>query len=157
MVLGGSLQDYGTIGGSSYWRSIYALRAWREGGFRRIVISGGGRDGASVAAAIRDFLQSQGVPPEVMLLEERSNSTRENAVFTKELLHGEDTQLVLLTSDYHMFRARRAFERVGLHVAPRPYPDVRKRATSWRGRWPAFLDLVAETTKAGYYWLRGWI
>jgi uncharacterized SAM-binding protein YcdF (DUF218 family) len=111
----------------------------------------------SVAEAMRDFLECHGVPREAIRLETRSNSTRENALYTKELLAGVPGRKVLLTSEYHMFRAHGAFRRVGLEVLPRPYPDVRKRAASWIGRWPAFLDLVVETVKIGYYRPRGWI
>jgi len=157
VVLGGSLQDYGTVGGSSYWRGVYALQAWREGGFQQVVISGGGSGENTVAKAIAGFLASQGVPREAILLEEKSQSTRENALHTAELLAGEKRRVVLLTSDYHMLRARRAFERAGLLVEPRPYPDVRKRETQWLGRWPAFLDLCNESAKVLYYLFRGWI
>jgi len=153
IVLGGSIQDYGMVGGSSYWRSVYAVGAWKEGGFRQIVLTGGG----SIAETMRDFLVCQRVPPEVIRLETQANSTRENALFTKELLAGVSGRKVLLTSDYHMFRAYRAFRKVGLDVLPRPYPDVRKRASGRIGRWPAFLDLVLETTKIAYYFVRGWI
>ncbi len=157
IVLGGSLQDYGTVGGSSYWRSVYALQAWREGRFREVVLTGGGPANNSIAETMRDFLVCQRVPREAIRLENQANSTRENALFTKELLVGVSGRKVLLTSDYHMFRAYRAFRKVGLDVLPRPYPDVRKRVTRRIGRWPAFLDLVLETTKIAYYFVRGWI
>jgi hypothetical protein len=42
-------------------------------------------------------------------------------------------------------------------VLPRPIPDVRKRSMSWNRRWDAFQELVIETAKIGYYYLRGWI
>jgi len=157
IVLGGSLEDYGTIGGSSYLRSVYALQAWREGGFREVVVTGGGLKDNSIAETMRDFLVCQGVPRQVIRVETQANSTRENALYTKALLTEDPRRKVLLTSDYHMFRAHSAFRKVGLDVLPRPYPDVRKRATRWIGRWPAFLDLVLETFKIGYYFSRGWI
>jgi uncharacterized SAM-binding protein YcdF (DUF218 family) len=157
VVPGGSVLDYGTIGGSSYWRGVYALQAWKQGNFRLVVVTGGGAPGESVAKAVGDFLVSQGVPREAVRLETQSSSTRENALFTRELLVYESGRKVLLTSDYHMFRARRAFEKAGIVVVPRPYPDVRKRITQLKGRWPAFLDLVVETAKIGYYYARGWI
>ena len=157
IVLGGSIQDYGMIGGSSYWRGVYALQAWKGGGFREVVLTGGGPENHSVAAAMRDFLVCQGVPREAIRLETRANNTRENAVYTKELLSDLPGGKVLLTSDYHMFRAHGAFNKVGLEVLRRPYPDVRKRATRWVGRWPAFLDLISETAKIVYYFGRGWI
>ena len=66
-----------------------------------------------------------------------------------------------LTSDFHMFRAWRDIPKVGLKwglsVRPRPVPDVLKRTSSWKGHWPAFLDLTAETVKIAYYYARGWI
>jgi uncharacterized SAM-binding protein YcdF (DUF218 family) len=54
IVLGGSLLDKGLMGQSSYWRSVYALRAWRQGSFQKIVINGGPAD-CSIAEPMRDF------------------------------------------------------------------------------------------------------
>jgi len=156
IVLGGSLLDKGLMGQSSYWRSVYALRAWRQGSFQRIVISGGPAD-YSTAAPMSDFLEAHGVPREAIQVEAQSRSTHENAVRVAELLTGVSGRKVLLTSDYHMFRAYHAFRKAGLDVLPRPFPDVRKRAAGWTGRWPAFLELVLETVKIGYYRARGWI
>lgn len=157
IVLGGSLQDYGTVGGSSYWRAVYAAQAWKQGNFRTIVVSGGDQAEGNVAQAIGGFLEYQGVPPEAIVLESDSSSTRENAVHTAELLAGMPGRKVLLTSDYHMFRASRAFAKAGLRVETWPYPDVRKRATNWPARWPAFFDLIEESAKISLYYLRGWI
>jgi uncharacterized SAM-binding protein YcdF (DUF218 family) len=156
IVLAGSSLDGGLIGESSYWRATYAMLAWRAGVYRRVVVSGGPAH-QPIAPGIGDFLISQGVPREAIVLETRSRNTRENALYLRDLLGGSPGTKVLLTSDYHMFRARRTFAKVGLEVQPMPYPDVRKRATRWTGRWPAFLDLVDETAKIGYYWARGWI
>ena len=63
---------------------------------------------------------------------------------------------MLLTSDYHMFRARRAFRKAGLEVEPRPFPDADKRLNNWRARWQVVLDLGVETVKIVYYRVRGW-
>lgn len=157
IVLGGSLQDYGTVGGSSYWRAIYAERAWRAGGFREIVISGGEQADGNVAEAVRSFLVCQGVPPDAVRVEAASHSTRENAVNTARLLSRTPGRKVLLTSDYHMFRAIGSFRKAGLEIQSWPYPDVRKRGTRWHGRWPAFLDLVQEAAKIAYYYAQDWI
>jgi uncharacterized SAM-binding protein YcdF (DUF218 family) len=156
IVLGGSTLDNGTIGGSSYWRAIYGARAFREGGFHEVVVTGGPAV-AAAAPPIGAFLECQGVPRANIHLESKSINTRENALYTRELLRGIPGTKVLLTSDYHMYRAHRAFLKVGLDVAPRPFPDIRKRALSWTGRWPAFLDLLQETAKIAYYRVKGWI
>jgi uncharacterized SAM-binding protein YcdF (DUF218 family) len=157
VVLGGSLLEDGTLGESSYWRAVYAARAWKDGGWTEVVLSGGG-SGVPVSEAMRNFLLAQGVPATAIRTEARSRSTRENAIEAKALLGAVPTKrIVLMTSDYHMFRAQRTFARAGLVTIPRPIPDARKRAADWSARWPAFLDLVLETTKIVYYQARGWI
>ncbi len=155
IVLTGSAQNDSVLGLNSYWRAVYAVRAWKKGGFRQIIVSGGGNP--APALPMRDFLLGHGVPSEAIRVEAESLNTRDSAVFLSRLLEGSQGSLVLLTSDYHMFRARRVFEKAGLKVALRPCPDVTLRADSWAGRWPAFLDLVREATKIVYYKVRGWI
>lgn len=146
------------IGLASYWRSIYAMRAWRDGGFREVVLTGGKGDGPAVSELMRDFLLSQRVIPEAAIrVENRSTSTRENALFTKELLGAAEGKKVLLTSEYHMFRACRAFRKAGVEVTPRPIPDALKTVTYPWLRWGVFQTLCLETGKIGYYLARGWI
>lgn len=156
IVLGGSMGERGILGGNSYLRAEYAILAFREGGFRLVVLSGGGAH-RPVSEAMRDFLSCQGVPRDAVLTESASSSTRENALFTKQLVENAPGKKVLMTSDFHMFRAYHVFRKAGLDVVPRPIPDVRKRGAEWKGRWPAFVDLVQETAKIGYYFVRGWI
>ena len=106
---------------------------------------------------MREFIVRSGVPAEVVTTESASLSTRENALYTARLLSGDGSRKVLMTSDYHMLRASRAFSKVGLVVEPRPIPDALKRASRWRGRWAVFLDLSTESLKLGYYYARRWI
>jgi len=160
VVLGGTIQDAGIMGESTYWRSVHAVITYREGGFRDVVLSGGpGSNAPSVAVAesMRAFLVSQGVPPQVIHLEVRSTSTRENAIYTKQILSAFPGTIVLLTSDYHMTRAYRAFRRAGVEVLARPFPDALVRAGVYSGRWGAFLDVLRETGALGYYFIRGWV
>jgi uncharacterized SAM-binding protein YcdF (DUF218 family) len=156
IVLGGSMLDHGVIGLSSYWRSVYAMRAYESGGFRRIVVSGGGVDNP-VSVAMGHFLVCSGVPADLIRTERESTSTRENALYVARLLAGDGSRKVLLTSDFHMYRASRAFAKAGLRVIPSPFPDVIKAGQRWTGRWPAFLELCTETMKIAYYYARGWI
>lgn len=155
IVLSGSSNDE-FIGYNTYLRCQYATMAWREGGFKKVIVSGGPA-GSPQALAMKSFLVSVGVPENSIVVEARSTSTRENALFTKELISGVDGKLVLLTSEYHTYRAARVFRKVGLNVSSRPIPDISKRSSSFVGRWPAFLDLCAETVKIVYYRLRGWM
>lgn len=152
IVLGGGVIDSEVLALDSHWRSVYAWRAWKEGTFRKVVVSG-----KDVAPLMRDFLVCQGVPAATIVVENSSTSTRENALAAKALLAGEPGTLVLLTSDYHMCRAHAAFAKAGLKVMPSPFPDGRKRVNSPSLRWGVFVDLTKETVKLAYYWGRGWI
>jgi uncharacterized SAM-binding protein YcdF (DUF218 family) len=157
VVLGGdSIQD--SIGLTSYWRSVYAVRVWKQGDARTVVVCGGSNASQpSIAEQMRDFMVSQGIPEAAIRVETESQSTRENALKTKPLLDQLGGKKVLLTSDYHMFRAYRAFRKAGIDVQPRPFPDALKQNTSLANRWPTFLGLCTETSKIVYYFVRGWI
>lgn len=158
IVLGGDSVQ-GSIGFSSYWRSVYAVRAWKEGGFRTVVVCGGGGSAGqpSIAEQMRDFMVAEGIPASAVRVETESQSTYENALKSKPLLDQLSGRKVLLTSDYHMFRACRAFRKAGIDVQPRPFPDAIKQSMSRLNRWPVFLGLCMETGKIGYYFVRGWI
>lgn len=155
IVLGGSAVD-DMLGESSYWRSIYAVRFYRAGGVRGIYLTGGPPE-RPVAESMRLFLIASGVPAPLIHTETASSSTRENALFLAPLLARDPGRYVLLTSDYHMFRARRVFERAGITTHPHPIPDARKRGQTIRGRWAAFYDLVSESSKVAYYFTQGWL
>lgn len=152
IVLGASAAPDGILAVDTHRRANYAVLAWRGGGFRKVVVCGAG-----LARPIRDFLVQSGVPADRIVMEDVSRSTRENALEAKRRVEGEGGRKVLLTSDFHMFRARRAFAKAGLDVLPRPIPDVRQRWFTPQQRWVAFLDLAEETAKIVYYWALGWI
>jgi uncharacterized SAM-binding protein YcdF (DUF218 family) len=159
ILLSGAMLEDGTLGWSSYLRTLYAGRNYRPGGFRQVVVTGGRNPWSAtpVALPMAEFLKCLGVPADALRLETAARSTRENALFSKPLLDNLPGRKVLLTSDYHMFRARRVFAKLGLEVWPQPVPDVEKRASQPLERWPAFLELVKETGKIAYYWVRGWM
>ena len=106
---------------------------------------------------MKKLLVSEGVPESAIRVEDRSTSTRENALFTKQLLSGSGGRMLLMTSEYHMFRAFRCFQKADFAVVPVPLPDMLKETAHWEGRWTGFLSLADETAKIAYYWLRGWL
>ena len=133
-------------------RCMYAVFAWREGGFRKIVVSG-----YQVSPHMRCLLMAEGVPAEVVVMEGAATSTHESALYVARFLSGEAGSKVLMTSDYHMFRAVRAFRKAGLEVSPRPIPDALKRYGNHLKVWSAFVDEASESLKIVYYAFRGWI
>ncbi|QNE39061.1 YdcF family protein [Hymenobacter sp. NBH84] len=120
-------------------RLTNALWLYRAGRIRRIIVSGGSgevggsKTGRSEAAQLATLLRLSGVPPQDILLEERSRNTRENALYTRQLLaqHPEIKSLVLVTSAFHQRRALGCFRQVGLHPIPFPagYYSANRQAT----------------------------
>jgi len=153
IVLGGDSIREGMMGESSYWRAVHAVEVWREGGVKQVIVSAD----AQTAASMRAWLIGQGIPADAIRLENRSQSTRENALFTAELLRDLPGPYLLVTSDIHVWRAQRAFRKAGLNVFPRPAPDAFKRGNDWRNRWRVFLDIGGECVKIVYYASKRWI
>jgi uncharacterized SAM-binding protein YcdF (DUF218 family) len=151
ILLSAANDDQGMISYSSYWRARYALLAWQTGGFQTIVVSGGDGPG------ILNFLVAEGVPRQAIMAEWQSTSTRESGVRVAHLLEGMPGKKVLLTSDFHMFRAIRVFRKLNIQVTPMPVPDALKSAQDWTRRLPAFETLLVESTKIVYYKSHGWI
>ena len=156
VVLAGSHQG-DVIGESSYLRALYAVRAYRQCHYRKIFISG-----YQSAEAMREFLVGQSVPADRIELEPRATSTRENVEFLAPLMRREvqanaGTRLVLLTSDYHVYRSVRLFRKAGFAMRTFPAPDALKRTGFPEKRWLAFVDLCQETAKIVYYQGRGWL
>ncbi|MGB9406214.1 MAG: YdcF family protein [Terracidiphilus sp.] len=150
ILLSAAADDNGGISYSSYWRARQALFAWQTGGFNKIVISGGG-------PGILNFLIAEGIPREAIIAEWRSASTRENAIETARLIQGMPGKKVLLTSDFHMFRALRVFRKLGIEVTPMAVPDVLHSTEHWNGRFSAFETMLVESAKIVGYAVRGWI
>lgn len=87
----------------------------------RVVVSGGvlGDDArkGSEAQAMRGVMMEFGVPPDNILVEDKSRTTYENALRTRDLL-GPNQSIALVTSAFHMQRAKLLFEQVGFDVYP---------------------------------------
>ena len=92
-------------------RTRRAVDLWRRQIAPVLVFTGGvGTYPPSEARAAADYAQTLGVPAEVLLLEERSTSTQENARYAAELI-GESSRVIVVTDTYHVFRAERVFGR----------------------------------------------
>jgi len=142
VVLGGATRyrwlqrenvDPWELGGS---RLAAGARAWLSGRAPIVILTGGrgGRD-ASEAARMKTAIQRLGVPASVLVLEERSRNTEDNAANTARLAHQLGVRRILLvTSALHMPRAALLFRRQGFDVTPVPVPEGGHRET-WRERW----------------------
>lgn len=106
-------------------RLAHGEALWRRGIAPRILVAGGLTAGASrseaeVGAA---WLLARGVPPEAILVEDRSQHTLENLFNVRESLRLEGWSTLLLVSDpLHLARARACAQGLGLTVSCAPAP-----------------------------------
>lgn len=79
------------------------------------ILSGGQGPGEHVseAEAMKRFLLKNGIRNERLLLEPASTSTYENIYFSIKLLPDSIKQITIITSDYHLARARMIAEKLG--------------------------------------------
>ena len=86
----------------------------------KIIVSGGQGPGESIteAEAMEKYLVGHGVPGESILKEENSTSTLENMIFSRNAFfenYGYNLKkAVVVTSDFHMFRAKLLARRAGI-------------------------------------------
>ncbi|RQD70498.1 MAG: YdcF family protein [Tindallia sp. MSAO_Bac2] len=89
---------------------------------RHVVVSGGRSEGqlASEAQVMKWYLEGQKVPSEQILKEEESTNTLENIRNSVEALEKHKginvEKIVIITSDYHMFRAQLIGRRIGVET-----------------------------------------
>jgi uncharacterized SAM-binding protein YcdF (DUF218 family) len=122
VVLGARVVTPGVPGLSLRARTLKAVEHYRKELAPKIICTGGVGDfppaeaQAAAALAIRG-----GVPARDILLEDTSTHTVENARNTARICAAHGWRRVIVVSDpYHLWRARRDFEAVGLTAFPSP-------------------------------------
>jgi len=117
-------REYGgdTVGKNTLLRCRYGAFLARKTGLP-ILVSGGfalDKDGVSLAQVMAELLRDDFQAGEVWL-EDRSRTTRENALFSTKILSEKNIDTAyLVTQAVHMPRSVDAFEKAGLHVIPAP-------------------------------------
>ncbi len=136
-------------------RFIQTALLYKKGNIKKILVTGGQNglvkeDDFSEAAFIKNKLIDLGIPSEDILIEEASRNTIENAKFCKQILQQnklDNNTIVLITSAFHMQRARFIFEQQGFKV--RTYPcalSLLPGATSFKAHY------IFPSTKAMDWW-----
>lgn len=124
----------------------------------RIVVSGGTGelilDGEGDATTAPRLLNALGVSADRLILENKSRNTYENAVFTREMVAPKPGETwLLVTSAFHMPRAKALFDKAGFATVPWPV-DYR---TSGREGVGLFRDNAADSLQATTMAIREWI
>lgn len=107
-----------------------ALVYLRENPETLVIVSGcqGSNEPVSEARGMYDYLVGAGIAPERIQLEEASRNTCENLEFSGKLLERQEHSVVLVTNNFHMYRALRLAKGAGYeHVeglAASSYPPM---------------------------------
>jgi uncharacterized SAM-binding protein YcdF (DUF218 family) len=104
-------------------RTWHAAALYTEGYADYLICSGGTGKHERISEAERcaRSAEKRGVPADAIILEEHSLSTEENAIETAAIMHARGwDDAILVSDDYHLWRAHWLFEAEGVHVFPSP-------------------------------------
>lgn len=131
IVLGGAIK-HGRPCETLALRLDVSARLWHQSPTRTIVVTGGPTpDGTTTEAAeMARYLQECGVSADAVLLEPHARNTHENMTLSTALLdtHGFAGQRCVISSDYHLWRALRDAQELGIRLtgiaAPTPRASI---------------------------------
>ncbi len=141
------------LSGEAVPRVAKGVGLYKEGYAGIIIMSGGGRLTSKLTDADLMLMEAVelGVPRGAVVLENRSESTYENAVNVKKIVLERDIKsFLLVTSNYHTRRAKYIFGKVfkgtGVEFITVSAPDPKFSASSWwkkhEGQQKALTELV---------------
>jgi len=126
VVLSGML-EINEVGDSTYveWgdpdRFFGGIALFKAGKAQKLVFTGGkmpwDKTKKTEGEVLREYAISNGIPFEKIQITKNVENTANEAVAVKELI-GTSNRIILVTSAYHMYRAKRLFERQGFIVIP---------------------------------------
>lgn len=123
VLLGGGIRDSKELFGKLTTNQI-AVERVRYAAFLQketqlpLLITGSAANGTSEAKIMADELAMFYQIP-TKWLEEKAKTTKENALFSREMLEKEEIKrIVLVTNQWHMQRAKMLFEKQGFEVLP---------------------------------------
>ena len=132
VVLGG-ITSYDRVNKAGHFnmssdRFIQTALLYKTGHIKKIIASGGRNgmfleDNFREAEFIAKNLEDLGIPKEDIIIEGNSKNTEENAKNSRKIVDSiglNKTKTVLITSAFHIPRAKATFEMAGIQV--RPYP-----------------------------------
>jgi uncharacterized SAM-binding protein YcdF (DUF218 family) len=122
VVLGSKVYPGGRPGPALTRRTRHAVALYQRGLAPAVICSGGwGTNPPTEAEVACGLAQKLGVPASAILLEDRSHSSEENALYTAAIMRAHGWTTVIVVSDgFHLYRAEMLFRRAGVIAYPSP-------------------------------------
>ena len=124
VVLSGML-EINEVGDSTYieWgdpdRFFGGIALFKAGKAQKLVFTGGkmpwDKANKTEGEVLKEYAISNGIPSEKILVTKNVENTADEAVAVKEQI-SPSKRIILVTSAYHMYRAKRLFEKEGIEV-----------------------------------------
>jgi uncharacterized SAM-binding protein YcdF (DUF218 family) len=133
---------------SSAERFIQTLKLFKQGHITNILVSGGNgkKELASFreGAWVKNELVIMGVPDSVIMVEDRSGNTKDNASNSRKLLAAAQLQppFLLVSSAHHLPRATVLFKNAGIDVIPFPTNYIAGRGINTAADWIPDLGVL---------------
>lgn len=138
-------------------RTQKGVELFRQGYAPQIIMSGAiVYDQTTIAELMKRHALRLGVPEQSVILEPYADSTYENAVYTKKIMHQHDFgSAIIVSSDYHMRRVKylftREFRGTGVRLVFCPAQDPAFNPRQWWSSNKSMMTTVSEYIKlAGY-------
>lgn len=152
IVLGAAAYD-GGVSPVYRERLNHGIDLYRQGLAEKMIVTGGTAEGNqhSDAYTAREYVLSQGIPKEDVLMEETSVVTQENLENSKVLMDENGWQSAIIVSDpLHMKRAMLLAEDTGIEACSSPTPTTMYR--SFKTKIPFLMRELFYYV--GYKWYR---
>ncbi len=162
LVLGGGTESFdaprsGVEVNGAGDRVIHAVRLYRQGVAPYMLLSGGNIEWLSSrsttpAYEMKELMLFMGVPESALILQDQSQNTAEDVLFSTQILQKRGFErVVLVTSAQHMPRSALLFRAEGIEVIPSP-TDYSITDAEWQSLWQANLpaQLINLLPNAGF-------
>ena len=125
LVLGNKVNPDGTPSPRLKARLDTAAKHYREGYFSKLIVSGGtGVEGAPEGTAMRNYLVSQGISADKILVDNDGVDTEASAENTVAILKSNQMKSVFVVSQYfHIPRSKLALRKLGVNQLFNAAPD----------------------------------
>lgn len=161
VVLGGGVEQDGRPTRGTLERTRYAISLYRQGLAPMIILSTGLAKYFNEARLMAEIARSEGIPEQVLILEEDSRNTAENLEYVQRILDARRwNSVIVVSSPYHMRRvalvSRRCCSQTAMLYAP-TNPEALYQFQNPLHRFRQARAVYREYLGLAWYWIRGHI
>ncbi len=125
IILGNKVNEDGTLSERLKARVDKGLELYREGRVSKIITSGGiGKEGFPEGSKMRDYLVENGVPAEVIFVDDKGNDTEKTVENSIRIMDSLQLKSAISVSQYfHQTRTKQLFRKKGFRNIESASPD----------------------------------